>query len=75
MIVDSATVTTLKARLDKLKRARSSGVFQVEFGDRRVRYRSDSELLRAIGALEAEIAALQGTAQPRNLTVIASKGF
>ncbi len=74
-MADSATVTTLKARLDKLKRARSSGVFQVEFGDRRVRYRSDAELLRAIGALEQEIASLQGTVSPRNLTVTVNKGF
>jgi hypothetical protein len=74
-MADSATVTTLKARLDKLKRARSSGVHEVQFGDRRMRWRSDAELQRAIGALEQEIDALQGTASPRNLTVVANKGY
>lgn len=74
-MADSATTATLKARLEKLKRARSSGVCEVWFGDRHLRYRSDAELQRAIGALEQEIAALEGTASPRNLTVTVNKGF
>lgn len=69
------SVADLKAQLAKLKAARASGVAEVQFADRRVRRRSDVELQRAIGALEQEIAALEGTAQPRNLTVIANKGW
>lgn len=41
-------------QLAALKRTRASGVLHVEFGDRRITYRSDAELTRAIGALEAE---------------------
>jgi hypothetical protein len=69
------SVADLKAQLLKLKSARASGAEEVTFADRRVRYRSDVELQRAIGALEQEIAALEGTAQSRNLTVVANKGW
>ena len=69
------SVADLKTQLAKLKAKRASGTAEVQFADRKVRYRDDVELQRAIGALEQEIAALEGTATPRNLTVVANKGY
>ena len=63
------------ARLEALKRARYSGVMTVQFGEEKITYRSDKELLAAISALEAEIAEAEGAARPKNLTVISNKGY
>lgn len=70
-----ADLATLLARLERLKSARSSGIFEIRFADRTTRYRNDRELAAAIGALQAEIDAMQGAPKPRNLTVIANKGW
>lgn len=57
--------------LAKLKEARRSGVLQVRFADREVRYRDDRELERQIAALESELA---GGNTIRNIN-IRSKGW
>lgn len=48
---------TLEARLDALLAIRDQGVLTVEYGDKRVTYRSDAELARAIADLERRLAA------------------
>lgn len=70
-----ADLATLKQQLDALKETRASGALELQFGEERVRYKYDRDIERAIGALELEIAALEGNAKPRNLTVISSKGY
>ncbi|MGA7452476.1 MAG: hypothetical protein WBW73_14705 [Rhodoplanes sp.] len=59
------------ARLEALKAARYSGVMAVQFGDEKVTYRSDKELLAAITALEAEVA----PAASQNVVVRSAKGW
>lgn len=54
-----------QARLEKLYKARDSGVASIRHGDERVDYRSMDELLQAISALESEIATLSGTTSTR----------
>jgi hypothetical protein len=51
-----ADIATLQVQLEALKAARRAGVRVVEYGSKRVEYRSDEELVRAIASLEAEIA-------------------
>jgi hypothetical protein len=69
----------LQRRLDALRRARSSGVREVEFvtGEhrQRVAYKSDAELAAAIAALENEIASTAGAKQVRNVIVRSSGGW
>jgi hypothetical protein len=57
--------------LAKIRAAIAKGELEVEFVDRRVRYRSISELLRAEAAISSSLAS------PRNRqqTAVASKGF
>jgi hypothetical protein len=66
------TLVALQAQLADLKAARATGALEVEFNGRRVRYRSDRELVSAIAAIEAEIA---GTSQTRIVTIRSTKGF
>lgn len=68
-------LTTLQRDLDKLKRARRSGVLRVTIDGRDVLYRSDDEIARQISTLEAEIAALAGTSTPRTIAVRSQKGW
>ncbi len=68
-------LATLTADLERLKAARRSGVLSVQFTDRHVTYRSDFELVRAIAALESEIATTQGTARPRSINIRSDKGW
>jgi hypothetical protein len=47
---------TLEARLEALLQVRDQGVLTVEFGDKRITYRSGAELAQAIADLERRIA-------------------
>lgn len=62
-------LATLQARLETLKNARGSGALTVSYQGKSVTYRSDRELLAAIGSLQAEIDAAQGVARVRNVAV------
>lgn len=42
--------------LDDMQRAYYSGALEVETGDRKIKYRSSDDLLKAIARLEADIA-------------------
>lgn len=64
MAYSSDDLTAIRAVIAK-------GELEVEFVDRRVRYRSISELLRA----EAEIVASLSSANHRQRTAVAAKGF
>ena len=68
-------VAALRSQLDALKAQRASGVRDVQFGERRAVYRSDKDIVAAIAALEAELAAASGTPKPRAILVRATKGF
>ncbi|MCQ4191023.1 phage head-tail joining protein [Methylocystis suflitae] len=68
-------ISTLRARLEALKKVRSSGALEITFGDRTIRYRNDRDLATAIAALEDEIAQAVGTPRPRNLVVRSTKGW
>lgn len=70
-----ATLAELQADLEGLKSARRSGVRTSTFGARSVSYHTDKELGAAIAALEAEIAALEGTSQPQNIVVRPLRGW
>jgi hypothetical protein len=63
------TLFDLQLQLEKLRKARNSGARRVEFGERRVEYRSDEELTRAISATEAEINRMQGVSTVRNIVI------
>ena len=52
-----------------LKSARATGAREIQFGERRVTYRTDGELRAAILALESEIDDMQGNARVRNVVV------
>ena len=69
-----ATLSQLQEWRDRLKDARYSGVRSVQDSNgERVEYRSESELARALSAVESEIA---GAARPRQsiLYPLTSKG-
>ena len=67
-----ATVAELQKMRADLLAARAGGVrrFRDQNGEE-VEYRSDSEMARALAALDAEIS---GAAAPRSLTFTTSKG-
>jgi len=57
-----ATVTELQAFRDRLLEARYSGVREVrDASGEAVQYKSDSEMARALAAIDSEIAGLQRT--------------
>ncbi len=68
-----ADVAELQTRLEKLRKARSSGVSRFTYTrqgvERTIYYKTDSEMLAAISALESEIAAIQGATRVRNVVV------
>jgi hypothetical protein len=66
-----ADLATLEAALESLKEARRSGVLEVEFTDRRVKFRSDAEIAAQIAAIETEISG-RG---PRNVIIRSTKGW
>lgn len=74
-----ATLTDLQGQLDKLRKARGSGVLRVTDGNgRTVEYKSTADLQLAINAVASEIVALNkanGAVQPaRQMRSFASKG-
>ncbi len=69
------TVAELQARLDNLLAARAEGIRRVEFGDRRIEYRSDAEMIAAIGDLERQIARQCGAVPVRMVRFSTSKGL
>ncbi len=48
---------------------------EVEFADRRVRYRSISEISEAIGIVEPSVSASSGTPRIRQIRITSDKGF
>lgn len=71
MSLDSTELSTLR---DELVRARAMGLRIVEYGDKRIEYRSDAEMASAISDLEARIAR---ALKPRRSAVMfsSSKGL
>jgi hypothetical protein len=49
------TAAELLAQIEELKRVRATGTRSVQFGERRVEFKTDVELTAAISALEAEL--------------------
>lgn len=70
-----ADLATLQSDLEKLKRARRSGVLRVTIEGRDVLYRSDAEIARQIAALENEINQLTASNTPRTISVRSEKGW
>jgi hypothetical protein len=70
-----ADLATLRGDLETLKSARRMGARAVQIADRQVTYRNDRELTSQIAALEAEIAAIDGTEKPRTIIIRNTKGW
>ncbi len=72
-------IAELQSKLDALQKARYQGIREFAYVangiERRVTYKSDLEMARAIAALEIQIADAQGTQKSRNLIVRARKGW
>jgi hypothetical protein len=68
-----ADLATLQAELETIKGALRSGDKRVRYqgphGEREVEYRSVDDLMKAIAATEAEIAALSGTPTVRTINL------
>lgn len=68
------TLATLQSARDALLKARASGVRRVrDTNGEEVEYRSDSEMARALAALDSEIAMLSGR-PPSTFQFATSKG-
>jgi len=63
-----------EAQRDALREALASGVLTVQYGDKRVTYRSVSELREALAEVEAALARDAGT-RVRQIRVTTAKGF
>lgn len=50
--------------IDTLKAAIASGVLEVEYHDRRVKYQTTKDMLEALGLMQQEVSAAAGTARP-----------
>lgn len=59
------TVETLTARRTTIVKSRDSGVLTVEHGETRTTFRTLAEMDKIVARLDAQIAALQGTAKKR----------
>ena len=70
-----ADLATLQAQLESLRNARRSGAQSIGYSDKRVEYRDDAGMQAAIAALEAEIAAAQGTLKPKLVVIRSTKGW
>ena len=68
-----ASISELEARLERLKKARASGVLSVRHGDTTTTYRSLDELTRAIGLVEQEIDQAGGRNVVRTYKLTSSK--
>jgi hypothetical protein len=67
-------LVTLQAQLEQLKYARRQGATTIGYEGKTISYKSDAEMMQAIGSLETEIAMTQGS--PRQLNVsVRSKGW
>ncbi|MXP62776.1 hypothetical protein E0493_05355 [Roseomonas sp. M0104] len=72
----SDSLARLKEERDALMRSRLSGVRAVETSDgRRVEYRSDLELARALYAVNELIATAEGVTPPQTILFRTSKGL
>lgn len=60
--------------IDTLKAAIASGVLEVEYHDRRVKYQTTREMLEALGLMQQEVNESNGTAKPF-IRVTTTKGF
>jgi hypothetical protein len=69
-----ATVAELLQLRERLTKTRYGGTRIVETDGRKVEYRSDAELARAISALDAEIAAAGGANRVSVVQINSSKG-
>ena len=69
-----ATLAELQAWRDALAWGRYGPEASIERDGKKVTYRSDRELRRALADLDAEIAALQGSQGPRIVYVTSDKG-
>ena len=70
------TTTWTEQHLATLEAAYASGITEVSFGDRRVRYASLAELLQAIYALRAALSGVTaGAPRSRIVRVMTDKGF
>jgi hypothetical protein len=65
----------IAARLERLKKARASGVLRVTHGDVTTEFRNGADLDRAIAAEERELAAAQGNAPRRTFFITSDKGL
>jgi hypothetical protein len=64
----------LQQQLAKLRSARAKSYRRVQYGDRQVEYKSDSEMAAAIADLERRLSALQG-GRVTAVRIQSSKGF
>ena len=69
-----ATVIEMQAQLEALRKARSSGLRQVETDGKSVEYKSDMEMAAAIADLERRISAASAT-PVRHVHFNSSKGL
>ena len=70
------TVEQLQDDLETLRQVRSTGALEVQYSDgARVRFRSDAELLAAMGDLERRIASATGTTPVHTIAIHSSKGL
>jgi hypothetical protein len=70
-------VGLIQLELERLRSIRAGGVRSVQEGDNRLEHRSDAELVRAIRALEDELAQASGATTVRSVVVraTANKGW
>lgn len=69
-----ATKAELQAQLDRLRAIRAKGVRSYEINGRRIEYRNDADLEKAIADLEARIAAADGR-RVKMVRISSSKGL
>ena len=74
-----AKLFDLQAQLEAITSARNGGVVEVEYGDRKIRYRSLEAMDRIIADLTGQIAAIAGSGESpppsvRRVTIFSSKG-
>ena len=64
-----------QALLAGLQKARASGVLEVQFGDRTVRYKSDQQMAAAIANIEANMARAAGGSSVNVVSIRSTKGW
>jgi hypothetical protein len=70
-----ADVVTLRAQLVELRKAFRSGASKVAYEGKSIEYRDTAGMRAAIAAIEAELAALEGTSKPRAIVVRGQKDW